>query len=291
MDAFLGLYHNESSSDGSDDDWSTDADWPTLAPGSAARTTSTSSSSSSSSSGRRNLPPEPQAGNVEYKLKLVDPTKQRFEHLVTQMKWRLREGQGEAIYEIGVADDGFLHGLSQSFRPPSVVSSEMNVHFFLTFRTADEEMEASLETLSGMARRLGAHTAVLRRRSVDGAAAAAAAAAPAVDGVAAPPPRLSVAEVLVRKAPDDRQSIELRVAVLGNADSGKSTLIGVLTQVLTTTAAATARWQHTLHLPDRRRIHSVPKSSTLRHKTMNGLPLRNLFAALFARPDYVMLDS
>ena len=54
------------------------------------------------------LPPEPQLGNIEYKLKLINPSKQRFEHLVTQMKWRLREGQGEAIYEIGVSDCGHL---------------------------------------------------------------------------------------------------------------------------------------------------------------------------------------
>lgn len=31
------------------------------------------------------LPPEPQVGNIEYKLKIVNPTKQRFEHLVTQV--------------------------------------------------------------------------------------------------------------------------------------------------------------------------------------------------------------
>lgn len=49
----------------------------------------------------RYLIPEPSDGNVEYKLKLVEPSESRFEHLVTQMKWRLREGQGEAIYEIG----------------------------------------------------------------------------------------------------------------------------------------------------------------------------------------------
>lgn len=47
------------------------------------------------------LPPEPEQGNIEYKLKLISPSSQRFEHLVTQMKWRLREGQGEAIYQIG----------------------------------------------------------------------------------------------------------------------------------------------------------------------------------------------
>ena len=43
------------------------------------------------------LPPEPQQGNIEYKLKLVNPTSQRLEHLVTQMKWRLREGQGKVF--------------------------------------------------------------------------------------------------------------------------------------------------------------------------------------------------
>lgn len=47
------------------------------------------------------LPPEPEEGNIEYKLKLINPSSQKFEHLVTQMKWRLREGHGEAIYQIG----------------------------------------------------------------------------------------------------------------------------------------------------------------------------------------------
>ena len=47
------------------------------------------------------LPPEPEQGNVEYKLKLINPSSERFEHLVTQMKWRLREGHGEAVYQIG----------------------------------------------------------------------------------------------------------------------------------------------------------------------------------------------
>lgn len=46
------------------------------------------------------LPPEPQEGNTEYKLKLLSPTAERFQHLVTQMKWRLAEGAGEAIYQV-----------------------------------------------------------------------------------------------------------------------------------------------------------------------------------------------
>lgn len=132
------------------------------------------------------LPPEPQLGNVEYKLKLIAPTQQRFEHLVTQMKWRLREGQGEAIYEIGVSDSGQLHGLVAA------------------------DMSASLGTLQQMAVKLGASTTVLRRKTVA--------------------QHRSVAEVLVRKIPDDQHNIEVRVAVLGSVNAGKSTLLGVLTQ-------------------------------------------------------------
>ena len=57
-----------------------------------------------------------------YKLKLVNPTEARFEQLVTQMKWRLAEGDGEAVYEIGVADDGTLEGLSAEDLEGSLVT-------------------------------------------------------------------------------------------------------------------------------------------------------------------------
>lgn len=60
--------------------------------------------------------------------------------LFFQLKWRLREGQGEAIYEIGVEDNGVLAGLSSS------------------------EMTASLQTLRQMALSLGATTTILRER-------------------------------------------------------------------------------------------------------------------------------
>jgi GTPase len=75
------------------------------------------------------------------------------------MKWRLREGQGEAIYEIGVEDSGVLTGLAEC------------------------EMTASLQTLQQMAYKLGATTTVLRERLIDS------------DGGSS----RKVAEVLVRK--------------------------------------------------------------------------------------------
>ncbi|XP_019720207.1 GTP-binding protein 2 [Hippocampus comes] len=136
------------------------------------------------------LPPEVEEGNIEYKLKLVDPTQSRFEHLVTQMKWRLQEGRGEAVYQIGVEDNGMLVGLSE------------------------DDMRASLTTLHRMAEKVGADITILRHAEVD---------------YDTDQP-LTIAEVLIRKVPDDQQFLDLRVAVIGNVDSGKSTLLGVLTQ-------------------------------------------------------------
>lgn len=59
MESFLGLFDPDTA-----DDWVEKED---------------------NAKGFSQLPPEPQLGNVEYKLKLVNPSKQRFEHLVTQV--------------------------------------------------------------------------------------------------------------------------------------------------------------------------------------------------------------
>jgi len=122
------------------------------------------------------------SGNVEYKLKLVRPSESRLEHLTTQMKWRIAEGGGEAIYELGVEDSGVPSGMSK------------------------EELNETLHSLKIMAGKLGASITLLRQRS----------------GISG-----TVAEVLVRARESDA-AIETRVAAIGNVDSGKSTLLGVL---------------------------------------------------------------
>ena len=40
---------------------------------------------------------EVEAGNVEYKFRLVDVKPHRFEHLVSQLLWRLAEGAGRSL--------------------------------------------------------------------------------------------------------------------------------------------------------------------------------------------------
>ena len=152
------------------------------------------------------LPPESDDGKVEYKLQLVNPSHSRFVHLVSQLKFRMQEGQGpsvpcvvgraihaltaldrrtgEAIYEVGVGDNGFPQGLSEA------------------------DLNSSIETVRRMANELKAGVTVLSMRSGELG---------------------RVAELLVRTLNVD-DSMDIRVAVCGNVDSGKSTLVGVLTR-------------------------------------------------------------
>ncbi|KAE9402247.1 hypothetical protein BT96DRAFT_564447 [Gymnopus androsaceus JB14] len=91
------------------------------------------------------LPPESDLGNIEYKLHLLHPSTPRFTRLVTQLKWRLLEGGGQAYYELGVSDDGDLVGLSVG------------------------DLEASLETLEMMAGEIGASVVVVKEVEVTAA--------------------------------------------------------------------------------------------------------------------------
>lgn len=190
------------------------------------------------------LPPEVEEGNIEYKLKLVNPNPSRLEHLVTQMKWRLREGQGEAVYEIGVCDNGKLAGLCRG------------------------EMDASIDTLRTMSKLADAECIVLKEFSVADSVNAIPpthkhhhskpklAWAESDDGsetVELPSVPLStekyVCEVLIRRSQDeDCMWTDLRVAMLGNVDAGKSTLCGVLTHGELDNGAGKARLNLFRHL-------------------------------------------
>ena len=125
---------------------------------------------------------EQDTGGVEYKWKLLNKTPLRVSHLTTQMKFRLHEGAGRCLYEVGVLDNGFPEGVS------------------------DLEMRETLDTLRRMARALGAEVRVLK--TARGA-------------------RGAVAEVEVTEG-GGGSWVDVRVAVIGAEQSGKSTLVGVL---------------------------------------------------------------
>jgi len=166
------------------------------------------------------LPPEKVRGNVEYKLKLsANKGSARFEELVTQLNWRMRECADddeqcvdikdlghyrEAIYRIGVADDGQVVGLD------------------------DEELALSLRTIEEMAECISAVATVVSLKS----------------GIS--PGNRSAATVLIRASrvttPGEvPQWKEVRICTVGNVDSGKSTLLGVLTKGLRDDGRGAAR--------------------------------------------------
>lgn len=173
------------------------------------------------------------------------------------MKWRLSEGGGEALYELGVSDCGILIGMT------------------------DDEFSQSMETLRKMAHSLNAEISVVRRREVSGIARRKSdldrglreqrkimyleqmgiqrhkkgkkkdnyplpykfspedwiqlgnnfgteedTIESSVDaGVCT---TFQVAEVLIRKMNDNQHFLEIRIAFLGGTDAGKSTLLGYL---------------------------------------------------------------
>lgn len=59
------------------------------------------------------LDPEIEEGNIEYKRYLSELSNERLEQYVSQMIWRVREGFGEAIYYLGVEDNGTFYNWSQ----------------------------------------------------------------------------------------------------------------------------------------------------------------------------------
>ena len=50
--------------------------------------------------------PETEEGNIEYKRHLLNIDSDKRWRIIKQMRWRLDEGNGEAIYVIGVEDNG-----------------------------------------------------------------------------------------------------------------------------------------------------------------------------------------
>ncbi|EUB64375.1 GTP-binding protein 2 [Echinococcus granulosus] len=153
-----------------------------------------------------NLPPEPEDGNIEYKLKLISPTPDRLEHLVTQMKWRLNEGGGQAIYRLGVDDNGAVTGLTA------------------------KEMSASLLTLYKMSQRLGVHIRILRECTISNFSDSSDLQHSLADARPSFNPQRKAIELHAKWKLLINQGIpDLRVAMLGSVDVGKSTLLGVLT--------------------------------------------------------------
>ena len=56
--------------------------------------------------------PEQYEGKIEYKCYFNLKSRQRLDKYITQLNYRINEGEGEAIYIIGITDNGQVVGLN-----------------------------------------------------------------------------------------------------------------------------------------------------------------------------------
>ncbi|KAG0076275.1 hypothetical protein BGZ90_008910 [Linnemannia elongata] len=161
--------------------------------------------------------------DISLKEQFLNPTDANIESLQTLLAARIREGSGETLFEIGVEEDGAPMKLS------------------------DAEYETALTTVKTAAAAVGAEVAIMYEKNA-GLSAGASIVPESKDkedkdtAIAAEPsiaPTADVADqstykssyVMIRKTPKSvEELLELRVAVVGNVDAGKSTLLGVLTK-------------------------------------------------------------
>ena len=66
-------------------------------------------------------------GNTEYKLKLTNVDRNKLQKRITQMKFRLHEGNGECHYLIGVEDNGNPIGINEVEMKESIKTIEKMV--------------------------------------------------------------------------------------------------------------------------------------------------------------------
>lgn len=126
---------------------------------------------------------ENEEGNVEYKLFLKPKNEDRIKELISQMGYRLNEGNGECVYILGITDLGEPIGLKK------------------------DEFDSSMKYLKIMLTANNSNiVSTFEKKITD---------------------ERTMYEILIRENIESKY-IDIKVAVAGNVDSGKSTLIGVL---------------------------------------------------------------
>lgn len=78
-------------------------------------------------------------GDREYKLRLIDLTRERRNELITQMNFRLYEGKGKAFYMIGFTDDGHPVGIIQAHMEESIGNLESMAEEILARAVVSQE--------------------------------------------------------------------------------------------------------------------------------------------------------
>ncbi|KAG5493980.1 hypothetical protein JKF63_01813 [Porcisia hertigi] len=204
----------------------TDYTTPQPCPPSAASTSSIATAFEHSTvTACHPLSAEDDEGDVEYKWRLTDVSATRFQHLVTQMQFRVSEGHGQSLYQLGVSDDGTPRGLTRQDFNESV----QNIYRM----AAQLQLEATL-----------LQCCVVGRTTTNPAPASAASLDDQLKKIAAEPTEphddkhgqcgmnsgeeLLCGEIMLSRRQSGGGGRDLSVAFCGAVGSGKSTLMAVL---------------------------------------------------------------
>lgn len=169
------------------------------------------------------LPPEDDQGSIEYKYHLVNLEPVRLSKRLTQLKYRmLQPPVGQATYYIGVLDDGQSIGINQEYLLKSlqtfnqlVQQASVTINSLQIYRSRETTINSKY-TMSSVPIR---YIAVVKLSSKNR-------------------PQFTkhlAQQIATEPATNSNNSISayatrpMRICISGNVDSGKSTLIGVLT--------------------------------------------------------------
>lgn len=169
-----------------------------------------------------NLKPENNDGNIEYKYKLVNLDNLTFNKRITQMKFRIIEGGGEAFYYIGIMDDGTPLGLTKLEYDESVQNLNL---IALEINCIITKISEQISNINNSKSYIG--------------------------------------EFLIRES-DDNNYIDLKIAVAGNVDAGKSTTIGTLTKGILDDGRGRSR----LHVFNFKHEIETGRTSSIGHQIM-----------------------
>jgi GTPase len=157
-------------------------------------------------------------GNIEYKRELINLDEEKLNKRITQMKYRVYEGSGEAFYLIGVSDDGTVLGLNK------------------------DEYDESITNLEKISKNIDCYIIKISEYNKN---------------------NNYVGEFLVREN-DKVDTINIKIGVAGNVDSGKSTTVGTLTKGILDDGRGKAR----LHVFNYKHEVSSGRTSSIGHQIM-----------------------
>lgn len=155
------------------------------------------------------LDPEIYYGNTEYKL-MIKPDAKRKKGLATQMGFRLREGNGRAVYWLGIMDNGYALGTTKQILDESIkhIQSIAGILGVQTHILSQTNIGNSLENIGvNLDNKFFQKILGIESKNI---------------------PDRFIASIEVIACKNQAEYDTVTVGVMGNVNAGKSTLIGTL---------------------------------------------------------------